>query len=308
MKSRYVILAVAVLAVVPWILDNRYFFHIATMATIMIPLAISMNLMLKIGQLSLAQGAFMGLGGYGAALLTMRLGVPPMVSLLTGGLIAAVVAAVFGPIFLRIKGTYFVLLTFSFGEIVNLIMQDWISLTGGNSGLYGIPKFSIFGFRLTAISHYYAMGLIFTAISFGVLWAIERSDIGAIFQSLNENEMVTRSLGGNAIAWRIAAFVLSALIAGIAGGFYAFYLGLLTPDAFGMRTLVDLIVMNTIGGPASVIGPMLGAILIVPLPELLREARQYQLLIYGISLGVFLMFFRQGLVGLLRLDKPGDRP
>ena len=308
MKSRYVILAVAVLAVVPWILDNRYFFHIATMATIMIPLAISMNLMLKIGQLSLAQGAFMGLGGYGAALLTMRLGVPPMVSLLTGGLIAAVVAAVFGPIFLRIKGTYFVLLTFSFGEIVNLIMQDWISLTGGNSGLYGIPKFSIFGFRLTAISHYYAMGLIFTAISFGVLRAIERSDIGAIFQSLNENEMVTRSLGGNAIAWRIAAFVLSALIAGIAGGFYAFYLGLLTPDAFGMRTLVDLIVMNTIGGPASVIGPMLGAILIVPLPELLREARQYQLLIYGISLGVFLMFFRQGLVGLLRLDKPGDRP
>jgi len=307
MKTRYVVAAVALLAVVPWILDNRYFFHIATMATIMIPMATSMNLMLKIGQLPLSHGAFMGLGSYGAALLTMRLGVPPVLSLLAGGLIAAAIAGMFGPIFLRIKGTYFVLLTFAFGEIVNLIMQDWISLTGGNSGLYGIPKFAILGFRLTAIRDYYAMGLVFTALSFGLLWAIERSDIGAIFQSINENEMVTRSLGGNAMAWRVAAFVLSSFIAGIAGGVYAFYIGLLTPDAFGMRTIVDLIVMNTIGGPASIVGPMLGAILIVPLPELLREARQYQLLIYGISLGVFLIFFRQGLVGLLRLDKPGDK-
>ena len=205
------------------------------------------------------------------------------------------------------KGTYFVLLTFAFGEIVNLIMQDWVSLTNGNSGLFGIPKFAIFGFRLTAIHHYYAMGLIFTAISVGVLWAIERSDIGAIFQSLNENEMVTRSLGGNAIAWRIAAFVLSAFIAGISGGIYAFYIGLLSPDAFGLRTLVDLIVMNTIGGPARIVGPLMGAILIVPLPDLLRDAREYQLLIYGLCLVVFLMFFRQGLVALLRVDGLGSK-
>jgi branched-chain amino acid transport system permease protein len=273
----------------------------------MIPMATSMNLMLKIGQLSLAHVTFMGLGAYGAALLTMQLGFPPVLALLLGGVIAASVAGVFGPVFLRIKGTYFVLLTFAFGEIVNLILQDWVSLTNGNSGLFGIPKFSMFGFRFTAIHHYYAMGLLFAGSSFGVLWAIERSDIGAIFQSLNENEMVTRSLGGNAMAWRVAAFVLSAFIAGVSGGIYAFYIGLLTPDAFGLRMLVDLIVMNTIGGPASMVGPLMGAILIVPLPELLRDARQFQLLIYGLFLGVFLMFFRQGLVALLRIDIPGSK-
>jgi branched-chain amino acid transport system permease protein len=307
MKSVHVVIAVALISMVPWILDDKYVFHIATMATIMIPMATSMNLMLKIGQLSLAHVTFMGLGAYGAALLTMQLGFPPVLALLLGGVIAASVAGVFGPVFLRIKGTYFVLLTFAFGEIVNLILQDWVSLTNGNSGLFGIPKFSMFGFRFTAIHHYYAMGLLFAGSSFGVLWAIERSDIGAIFQSLNENEMVTRSLGGNAMAWRVAAFVLSAFIAGVSGGIYAFYIGLLTPDAFGLRMLVDLIVMNTIGGPASMVGPLMGAILIVPLPELLRDARQFQLLIYGLFLGVFLMFFRQGLVALLRIDIPGSK-
>jgi len=208
---------------------------------------------------------------------------------------------------LRIKGVYFVLLTFAFGEIVNLIFQDWTSLTGGNSGLYGIPKFSIFGFRLTAIHHYYAMALIFATMSFAALWAIERSDIGAILQSLNENEMVSQSLGGNALAWRIAAFVVSALIAGIAGGIYTFYIGFLSPDPFGFRALVDLIVMNVVGGPSTVFGPLLGAIIIVPLPELLREVREYQLLIYALCLIVFLIFFKHGLVSLIGLEKRGDR-
>lgn len=307
MRPAHVFIAVALVALVPWLLGDRYFFHIATMATIMIPMAASMNLMLKIGQLSLAHVAFMGIGAYGSALLTMRFGMPPALSLVMGGLLVAGVAGVFGPVFLRIKGTYFVLLTFAFGEIVNLIMQDWIALTNGNSGLFGIPRFSILGFRLTAVHQYYALGMIWSLIAFGVLWAIEKSDIGAIFQSLNENEMVTRSLGGNAMAWRIAAFVLSAFIAGVSGGIYAFYIGLLTPDAFGMRAIVDLLVMNTIGGASSVIGPLLGAILIVPLPELLRDAREFQLLIYGVCLATFLMFFRQGLVALVRFDKRGRK-
>jgi branched-chain amino acid transport system permease protein len=307
MKSAAVIAAVVFASMIPWFWDSRYIFHIATMVAIMIPLATSMNLMLKIGQLSFAHAAFMGTGGYASALLAMRLGFPPALSLLSGGIIAAGLAGILGPIFLRIKGIYFVLLTFAFGEIVNLIFQDWTSLTGGNSGLYGIPKFAILGFRLTAIHHYYVMALILAAISFAALWAIEKSDIGAIFQSLNENEMVSQSLGGNALAWRIAAFVVSAFIAGIAGGIYAFYIGFLSPDPFAFRAVVDLIVMNVVGGPGTVFGPMLGAIIIVPLPELLREAREYQLLIYALCLIFFLIFFKRGVVSLIGLDKRGDQ-
>jgi branched-chain amino acid transport system permease protein len=240
------------------------------------------------------------MGAYGSALLTMRLGLPPLLSLVAGGVIAAIAALIFGPIFLRIKGVYFALLTYAFGEIVNLIFQEWVSLFGGTSGLYDIPKFSILGLRLTAIHQYYFFGLIFAALAYAAMLAIERSDIGAIFESLNEDEMLSRSIGSNALLWRLAAFAVSAFISGISGGIYAYYIGFLSPDSFDFRFSVDLIVMNVIGGTGSVLGPLLGAIFIVPLFELLRDARQYQLLVYGICLIVFLVFLRQGLASLVQ--------
>ena len=263
MKPLHIFLVIAVLALVPWMVDSQYVFHIATMIAIMIPMALGMNMML-------------------------------------GALMAAAIAAAVGPVFLRIKGVYFVLLTYAFGQIINLVFQEWTSLFGGNNGLYGIPKFSIFGMRLTSTPQYYVMGLMLATLVYVAVRAIERSDIGAIFQSLNENEMLSRSIGSNAIAWRIAAFTFSALAAGFSGGVYAFYIGFLSPDAFGFRLSVDLIVINAVGGVHSALGPLLGAILVVPLPELLRDARQYQLLIYGVCLMVFLIFIRQGLVSLIQ--------
>jgi branched-chain amino acid transport system permease protein len=298
MKSILIFLGIAALALMPWAIGSRYIFHIATMVTIMIPMALSLQLMLKIGQLSVAQPAFMGVGAYASALLTMRLGMPPVLSLLSGGILAGVIALIFGPVFLRIKGVYFALLTYAFGQIIFLIFQEWTSLFGGNSGLYGIPKFSILGLRLTSVQNYYVFGLIFAAMAYAAMRAIERSNIGAIFESLNEDEMLSRSMGANALAWRTAAFTVSCAVTGISGGIYAFYIGFLSPDPFGFRSSVDLILINVIGGAGSVLGPLLGAIVIVPLPELLRDARQYQLLIYGICLVVFLIFIKKGLVSL----------
>jgi branched-chain amino acid transport system permease protein len=245
----------------------------------------------------------MGIGAYGSALLTIRLGLPPMLALMLSGVLAAAIGAIAGPVFLRIKGVYFVLLTYAFGQIINLVFQEWTSLFGGNNGLYGIPKFSLLGLRLTAVQHYYLFGVIFAAFWYAVMRAVERSDIGAIFQSLNENEMLSRSIGSNALAWRIAAFTVSAFAAGTSGALYAFYIGFLSPDAFGFRLSVDLIVINAIGGAGSVLGAVLGAILVVPLPEVLRDARQYQLLIYGLCLVVFLIFIRQGVVALIQRQR-----
>jgi len=294
----FLYIMLVMLACVPWIIDSRYIFHIATMITIMAPMALSLGLMLKLGQLSIAQPALMGIGAYTAALLATKLGAPTLAALLCGGVMAALVALVIGPVFLRIKGVYFVLLTYAFGEVVYLTFQEWTTLTGGMSGLYGIPKLSLFGFRLTLAQHYYVLGLMFTLLCYFGIRAIEKSNVGAIITALNEDEMLSRALGSNAIAWRVAAFTLSALIAGISGGIYANYIGFLSPDPFGFRASVDLIVINTIGGTGSILGALLGAILVVPLPELLREAQQYRLLIYGICLVIFLVFVRNGLVSL----------
>ena len=299
MKHRYVYLVIFLLALAPWWMDSRYIYHVATMIGIMIPLALSMNLMLQLGQLSLAHPAFMGLGAYGAALLTMRLGFPPLLAMFCGGLVSAFFALVFGPIFLRIKGVYFVLLTYAFGSIVNLIFQEWTGLFGGNSGIYGIPKFSILGLRLTQVWQYYIFSLIFALIVYIVIRSVERSNIGSIYQALNENEPMCLSIGSNALSWRVAAFVFSAMIAGMSGAIYAFYIGFLSPDPFGLQLSIDLIVMTAVGGSQSMLGPLIGAIIIVPLPELLRDAREYQLMIYGFCLIVFLLFIKKGIVSLI---------
>lgn len=305
MKRSYLYIAIMCLAIVPWFLNNGYVFHIATMTAIMIPMALGLSLLLKIGQLSLAQSAFMGIGAYGSALLTMKLNVPPMLSLLLGGIIAALIAGIVGPIFLRIKGVFFVLLTFAFGEMIFLMFQEWESLFGGNSGLYGIPKLSLFGFRLASTEAYLIAGLIFSLLSYLAMRWIEKSDIGAILESLNEDELFSQSIGTHALAWRVVAFVFSAFVTGISGGLYAFYIGFLSPDAFGFQTTVDLIVMNVIGGVASVFGAVLGAIVVVPLPELLRGVQEYELLIYGLCIIIFLLFQKQGLVALL--ERPGRK-
>lgn len=296
MKQKNILFIVALLSTIPFIVDSRYVFHIAVMITLMSPMAMSMNLLLKVGRLSLAQPAFMGIGAYTCALMAMKLGYPPLVTLTLGGIAAAIVAVLLGPIFLRIQGVYFVLLTYAFAQIVNLGIQEWTSMTGGNSGLYGVPKFSLLDFRFVDISYYYAIGLVFTFLTYVLLHRIEKSDIGAIFQSITADEPLSNSLGVSSLNWRITAFGISAFISGLSGGIYAFYMGFLSPEPFGFLASVDLIVINAIGGSGLVVGALLGSIVVIPLPELLRDARQFQLLIYGVCLVLFLVFLRQGLV------------
>jgi branched-chain amino acid transport system permease protein len=170
-------------ALAPLFVGNPFIVHIGVMIGIMAIVAVSMNLMLRIGQLSLAQSAFMGIGAYGSALLSIRLGIPSLVSLLLGSCISAAIAFVLGPVFLRIRGVYFVLLTFAFGQIVNLIFQDWISLFGGNNGLGRIPTLSAFGFSLASVNAYYCVVLLLLALTAAVVVALDSSDVGAVLST-----------------------------------------------------------------------------------------------------------------------------
>lgn len=287
------------LAALPLMFGDRYILHIGTMVGIMTTLALSLHLMMRIGQLSFAQVAFMGIGAYASALLTMRLGFPPALSFICAGLLAALLALLIGPLFLRIKGVYFVLLTFAFSQIVNLIFQDWTALFGGNNGLFGIPKMALFGYRLTSVAQYYCLAAVLAALTYLAVRAIRRSDIGTVLSALDENEALGRSLGLDALSWRVGIFTVTAFFAGLAGSVYAHYLGFLSPPAFSFWTSVDAIVMNVIGGMATPLGPVIGAIILVPLPELLRDAKQFQLLAYAAILIVFLLFFRDGIVGYI---------
>jgi branched-chain amino acid transport system permease protein len=281
----------------PFLVENRYIIHIGVLIGISTTVSLSLNMMLRIGQLCAAQAAFMGLGAYTSALLVMRLGVPFLVAFPAAGLLVGAIAALIGPVFLRVKGVYFVLLTFALGEGIVLVFEEWISLFGGNNGIYGIPKASLFGFVLHTPRSYYYFALVLAVVTFFVTVAIFRSSLGAVLDSLNENEDLSQSLGVNARSYRVSIFALSGFFAGLAGSVYAHYTGFLSPEAFNFWTFVNMLVINVIGGIASPIGPVLGAILLVPLPEVLRDVRQYQMLTYGLLLMSAVLFLPTGIAG-----------
>lgn len=289
--------ALLALALLPAALGSRYVQHVATMVAIMAILALSMNLMLRIGQISMAHGAFMAIGAYASGLLTVRLGFSPCAALLVGALGTGLIASLLGLVILRIKGVFFVLLTYAFGQIVNLTMQEWTSLTGGNNGMHGIPKFSFFAYAITQPATYYVFTLGCAVAAWLLVRAIVTSKIGEVLGSIEQDEPFSRSLGVNAPMWRIAVFGVSAAMAAIAGSLYAHHLNFLSPSTFGFTLSVDLLVMNIIGGVLSTLGPIVGALVVIPLPELLRGVKEYELLAYGVLLLVCLLFFKQGLVG-----------
>ena len=300
MTSRPITLAIlAVIALVPIWLGDRYFAHIAVMVCLTGVLALSLNLMLKVGQLSLAQVVFMSTGAYGSALMSMGWGLSPAMAIPLAGIASGLLALLLGPLLLRITGVYFVLLTFSLGQIVNLVLQDMTGITGGNSGLFGIPRLELFGMRLARPESFYPFALALLVLAYLVTVLLYRSRIGAVMQSIEQNEALSRSLGVNVLAWRVAVFGLSGLLAGVSGAAYAHFIGFISPAAFTFSVSVNILVVNVIGGIASPIGPLVGAVLLVPLPELLREVQEYQLLAYGLLLIGFLAFFPNGITGFL---------
>lgn len=292
------VVAAAILVGWPFLLDKSFFTHIGTLICLYALLALSMNLMLRMGQLSLAHGAIMGLGAYGSTLLMMRLDLPFAVAFPASGLIGALFALITGPIMLRIKGVYFVLLTFAFGEVVILTFVEWVELFGGNNGLFGVPPASLFGFTLQDRSSYYVFALVLAMLGYLGVRRLYNSEIGAVIDALDKDEELARSLGISALRYRLLVFTVSGFMAGIAGGFFASYYSFVTPTSFDFWTAVDAIVMNVLGGIGTPIGPILGAIMLVPLPELLRDAQEYQVLLYGLVLIVFLKFFPGGIYGL----------
>ena len=299
MRQLATLLAIVVLAVAPMLIGDRYLSHIAVMVCLMGIMAFSMNLMLKVGQLSLAQVVFMSTGAYGSALMTMAWGLPPVLAIVLAGIASGILALVLGPLLLHIRGVYFVLLTFALAQVVNLILQDWVGVTGGNSGLFNIPRLELFGIRLARPEALYPFALFLFALAFLVTYLLDRSRAGWVMHSIEENEDLSRALGVDVMRWRVWTFGLSGLMAGIAGGVYAHFIGFLSPAAFTFAISVNILVINVIGGIRSPFGPVVGAILLVPLPEILRDAQQYQLLAYGALLILFMAFFRTGITGFL---------
>lgn len=299
----FAITAIIVLALALWPVaagQPRFELHIAIMVCIYAILAMSINMLLRIGQLSLVHGALFGIGAYGSAILSRDLGVPFPLAFLCSGAMTAFLALITGPIFMRIKGVHFALLTFALGEAIVLCFIEFHEIFGGNNGFGGIPAIHD---SLPIPEGRYGIYLLALGLSVSVYVTLRhmyRRETGMIASSLHDNEALVTASGLNVLNFRISIFVISAFIVGLAGSLYAHYQGYISPDSFGFWTAVNAIIMNVLGGVGALLGAVVGAAILIPLPELLRDLQEYQRLLYGLILMALLLFMPQGLHGVYR--------
>ncbi len=289
-KAGLLAAAAALAVAVPWLAPGGYALHLAIVAALYVSLALSLNLLLGYaGQLSLGHAAYFGLGAYAAALLDLALGGPIWIGLAAGAGLAGLAGFVIGRLAFKLRGAYFVILTVSFAEVIRLVALNWMDLTQGPLGLPGIAPFTS---KTTA--WFAVLGL--AAGSLLVCRRIVRSRMGRALVALRENEPLARSIGIDVYRSLVVASGTSAAIAGVAGGLYAHYQAFLSPEVFSFGYTVTMVIMVVGGGQGTLAGPVLGAFLFTLLPEWLRAAQEWRLVIYALILLAVVIFMPKGMV------------
>ncbi|MDI3481715.1 MAG: branched-chain amino acid transport system permease protein [Tepidanaerobacteraceae bacterium] len=267
----------------------NYYLQVLTVLGINIILAVSLNLISGYtGQLSLGHATFMGIGAYTATLLTLKLHVPFLLSLIFGAAVAALFGFIIGVPTLRLKGDYLAIATLGFGEIMKNILLN-MKITGGPMGLRGIPK----------VTNIYIVAVAVVIVIFS-LNRIMISRVGKSFIAIREDELAAEAMGINTTNYKILAFVIGAFYAGIAGGLYAFLFRYINPNNFGFMKSIEILCMVVLGGMGNTAGAILGAALLTVLPEFLRSVSpvisQYRMVFYGLLLVIMMIVRPQGLL------------
>ncbi|HMB32487.1 MAG TPA: branched-chain amino acid ABC transporter permease [Methylomirabilota bacterium] len=303
-----VLLAVAMLAALPWVVGS-YLVTVMIFIFFYAYLGQAWNIVGGYaGQLSAGHAAFVGIGGYASALLSMRLGLSPWIGMWIGGVLAAALGAVIGYLGFRfgLRGFYFVLLTVAFAEICRVIALN-VDAVGGALGLYitftGNPR----QFQFQDNRAYYYVALVLMLAATAVVREIERRRFGAYLTAIRQDESACEALGVDTLRVKMLAMILSSFLTGLGGTFYAYYLFSLQPNAvFGIPLSVEIVIRPIVGGAGTVMGPLLGSFILSPLAELSRTYLAQSgwtgvhLIVYGLLLIAVVLFLPQGAYPALR--------
>jgi len=307
-----VLLAVGVLVALPWMVSS-YAVTVLIFIFFYAYLGQAWNIVGGYaGQLSAGHAAFVGVGGYAAALLSMHAGLTPWIGMWIGGMLAAALGAFIGYLGFRfgLRGFYFVLLTVAFAEICRVVALN-VDAVGGALGLYisftGNPR--QFQFQDNRVYYYVALALMLGATA--LVWALERHRLGAYLTAIRQDEGACEALGIDTLRCKMVAMVLSSFLTGVGGTFYAFYLFSLQPNAvFGIPLSVEIIIRPIVGGAGTVLGPLLGSFILSPLAEISRTYfaqggwSGVHLIVYGLLLISVVLFLPRGAYpALVRLAK-----
>lgn len=272
-------------------------------------LALSLNMVVGLtGLLSLAPAAFYGIGAYATAVVMTSLGVNFFASLLVGAVINIAVAYIVGRILSRFNGGYYAIVSAGLGIIVYSLFLNWKDLTNGPLGIFGIPKPSMFGFAIDSNAAFLGLAFVILAIIFALYRWIDKSSYGRGLKAIREDEELATVMGYPVERFKNVIFLLSAIVAGIAGGLFASYIAFIDPSTFQIHESIFLFTIIIIGGLASSIGSIVGALVLLSLPEILRfvglpyeVAAQLQQIIYGLALILIMVYRPRGLFGKYRM-------
>ena len=287
------------LFILPMFLGNYSIFLLSMLAVYAL-VSIGLNLLMGFtGQIAAGHAGFLALGAYFTAILGSRVEwMPCIVVLLFAGIFSGIIGFLLGIPILRLKGFYIAMATLAFGVVVSEIILQWSSLTNGDNGL-DVPVATIAGFAFD--SDYKLFYLIVTVTILLTLLArnLVKGYIGRAFIALRESEVAAQTIGIDLAKFKTIAFAVSAFYTGVAGGLFAYLITYLSPDAFTIELSVDFIAMIVIGGMGSILGSIIGAVILTGMQQILAGLLDLQILIFGISLIVFMIFMPKGISGMI---------
>lgn len=291
------------LACAPLVLGT-YYLHALIISMIFLLPALGLNLIVGYtGMLSLAQGAFFGIGAYASALLAMHAGTPFYVNFAFSGVVTGLIALPLGIPALRLRTYSFVMCTLGFAVIGEAVAKNWISLTRGDMGLSGVPRPVLAiggaGFAVTTIPEYYYLYLVVSVLMLGVFYALVSSAAGRCMVSIRDNETLAESLGIPTWPYKLVVFTISGAFAGFGGSLYAHYLTTVSPLAFQLYYSTTILIIVLGGGVGTIRGTVLGSLLFVAISEALRITPEFRMIIYGFVLLVLVFWQPKGLAPVL---------
>ena len=309
LRHRYGILLVlaVVIAVLPLTFPSSYYFRVAALVWVSAFAAIGLNILMgKAGQVSLGHAGFFGIGAYAVAIGPTHLGLPPLAALLLGGAISALLAFLVGRPILRLKGHYLAIATLGFGVLVALVITTESRWTGGPDGM-SVAKLALFGWRASGSDTWYWItgGLLLAGT--WIALNLDETPTGRAFRALHDSEIAARVTGVDVNRFKLQAFVIAAVYASVAGSALALMNGFVNPDQAGFLHSVELVTMVVLGGLGSVLGSIVGAAVLIVLPQILTVFQEYENLLLGAIIIVSMIFMREGIVPMLSKFAAGRR-
>ncbi len=287
-----------ILLTIPHLLPGKYLLQLVNLGLISLIVVVGLNYITGYcGQINFGQAAFWGIGAYVTALATMN-GISFWFALPLAALATGLCSLLLGIPTLKLRAYYLAMATIGFGEIVQLVLIHWEPVTGGTSGLRGVPGVSIGGHLISGnLEHYYFL-LLWCALALGLALRVRASKLGRAMIALRDSEIAAEVAGVDTVRIKMLAFAMSSMYAGVAGGLYVSYVNYVSPDLFSNAQAVLFFTMLVVGGTGSAVGAVLGTALLTALPEALRFLKEWYLVLYGVGVILIIIFIPEGLASL----------